>query len=730
MFAENTNNFIIDGISIPKGNFAFVYEATHDEVLFNCCLEAEKKRFSDVEDSLKHIRNAIEQFGYYTRSLALVNNPKNLKAINETIKTLQKEYVEQDKKNFDPSKTPRSMARKAMRKKEKQLKKNQSDAVDYLINDLASSIKEQIEEITKNNYGASNYTALLDVLYNIASANSAHVGGGKDNKEDLVSAVKILFVAFKTYFDYAGNFDYNLSPINNYYRLPDKILNNSNEEMSIIEKDVYFSSINKEAFYYLIKEKYNNVDDHKSEQRNIDAIDRLWNDSFITPDRILRDSEVIKAYPVDYQVFKLPGKPIALTASEVDRLQEEDKRTIVNDMKKAIQSLHTANPPLPHRGLNPYSFLICETSQGLRAVLVNFETVKDFKTSTFTVQATLVQYYQNQFLTGFMAPELLDGKTGLDYKKADIYSLGRLILYINTGYAWPTEEIKKKLSTDELAEIEKMIDAEPGNRPTIEELIGASTNVSQSSVIEYAGTTNVGRRREQQDGLYIDHDCMSMDNDHLAFGSRGDEDLCVAVFDGFGGMEDGREVTEKAINTLKGLLQNPDITNINEDYSQKIRSIVDALEKEVADYICKYKLLKSGCAFALAVIHDDHIYTANMGDCSIILIENSRFIKMTKAHRYDESILKEGELYQYLGVSSRNMKIDPYYNQEKYSDNSFLLMCSDGLTNYVTENIITSIVNNHDVTLVDKVKNLREKAFTEGGSDNITIALMEKRRGK
>ncbi|WP_034444882.1 protein phosphatase 2C domain-containing protein [Butyrivibrio sp. AE2032] len=734
MFEERINYFEIDEIKVPKGNFSFVYEKTHNEELFNCCLEAEKNRYSDVGESLKHIRLAIEQFGYYTRSLQLVDDPQDDKAIKETIDSLAAESKEQSRnrsKNFDASKTPRDMARKAMMEKEPTLKKSQRKAVKNLILNLPDAIQEQIEEIktAHQKQGATDYTALLDVLYGISSDSSMHIGEKEIEDEDLTAAVKILFVAFKTYFDHPEVFADNLSPINDYYKLPVKILNPTKEKTGITEKDVFFTAINNEVSYYLIKKIYRDDEEHNSEQRNIDAIKRLWNDSFVTPDRVLRDSEVIRACSEDYQVFKLPGKPTVLTASRVSQLEEKDKNTIISDMKKAIHSLHTVNPPLPHRGLNPFSFLICETSQGLRAVLVNFETVKDFKTSAFTVHETLDKYYQNLFLAGFMAPEVLDDKPDKDYKKADIYSLGRLILYINTGKAAPSEDFKKNL-LPVLKEIEKMIDRDPDNRPTIEELMGTSVSVSQSNVVEYAGIINIGDRIEQQDGLYIERDCMSMDNDHLTYGTRVDEDIWVAVFDGFGGREDGREVTEKAINTLHDLIQNVIVSDDDNDYSKKIQSVTDALEKEVADYIRKYKLLKAGSAFALAVVHDDHVYTVNMGDCSVFLIEDSKSVKMTKAHRYDRSVLKEGELYQYLGVSSLNMKIEPYYNLENYPDNSFLLLCSDGLSNYVADEMITSIVKKHDVTLVDKVKDLKDIAVKEGGRDNIAIALLEKRRNK
>ena len=50
-------------ITIPKGNFDFVMEATHNEQLYLSCLHAEKCMMTDYDACLKGIRRSIEMLG-------------------------------------------------------------------------------------------------------------------------------------------------------------------------------------------------------------------------------------------------------------------------------------------------------------------------------------------------------------------------------------------------------------------------------------------------------------------------------------------------------------------------------------------------------------------------------------------------------------------------------------------------------------------------------------------
>ena len=73
-----------------------------------------------------------------------------------------------------------------------------------------------------------------------------------------------------------------------------------------------------------------------------------------------------------------------------------------------------------------------------------------------------------------------------------------------------------------------------------------------------------------------------------------------------------------------------------------------------------------------------------------------------------------------MGIAG-TIKID--VSEHECHQNDYLLLCSDGLTNMVSEENILAIVES-DQTLEEKAKQLINAANDAGGADNITVLLI------
>ena len=58
-----------------------------------------------------------------------------------------------------------------------------------------------------------------------------------------------------------------------------------------------------------------------------------------------------------------------------------------------------------------------------------------------------------------------------------------------------------------------------------------------------------------------------------------------------------------------------------------------------------------------------------------------------------------------------------------------ILLCSDGLTNMLSVNQIEKVLNS-DLTIEEKVVKLIRKSNLRGGTDNVSIAYLEKESGE
>ena len=62
----------------------------------------------------------------------------------------------------------------------------------------------------------------------------------------------------------------------------------------------------------------------------------------------------------------------------------------------------------------------------------------------------------------------------------------------------------------------------------------------------------------------------------------------------------------------------------------------------------------------------------------------------------------------------------------KNKDYSSILLCSDGLYNMISDEIMEEILANDELTTNAKAQKMIDLALANGGSDNITVAIMEK----
>ena len=133
-------------------------------------------------------------------------------------------------------------------------------------------------------------------------------------------------------------------------------------------------------------------------------------------------------------------------------------------------------------------------------------------------------------------------------------------------------------------------------------------------------------------------------------------------------------------------------------------------------------LIKTGNIFSIAHVGDSRIY----------LMRNGEFKQLTNDHTWVYEQIISGNLtkdesltHPYRNIltkaigTSTGIEVDHFELEARHDD--LLLMCSDGLSTLVNDDVILSIIQNSDI---DKASSdLIEKAKENGGDDNITVIL-------
>ncbi len=221
--------------------------------------------------------------------------------------------------------------------------------------------------------------------------------------------------------------------------------------------------------------------------------------------------------------------------------------------------------------------------------------------------------------------------------------------------------------------------------------------------------SDIGKKRENnEDSLYV----------------KGN---LLIVADGMGGYNGGEIASKMAVDILGKTL-----SDVNGEYRQKINRAIEQSNKEIFEK-AKDSLLGMGTTVDVCILDKDVLHIGHVGDSRVYILRNGKLEKITVDHSYVEMLLSKGEItdeeakdYPIKNMITRavgageKIKIDYYVKNIEAEDK--LLMCTDGLTNMMSEDEIAHILMKSK-TPDEAVNTLVKKANDNGGEDNVTVIV-------
>lgn len=203
------------------------------------------------------------------------------------------------------------------------------------------------------------------------------------------------------------------------------------------------------------------------------------------------------------------------------------------------------------------------------------------------------------------------------------------------------------------------------------------------------------------------------------------------VADGMGGHKAGDLASKFSVNTFIDCVKNSGSSKPVQIISDAIKHTNEELLK-LASTSEDYRGM--GTTFVVAVIYGRSVYVANIGDSRLYLADRE-LKQVTRDHSYVEEMVQMGTLNredartnEYKNVITRALggaeNVIPDFFEIEIEDNSRILMCTDGLTNMVTDKEIESVMSSHD-DIMNKADKLVMMANQNGGKDNISVIIIE-----
>ncbi len=210
----------------------------------------------------------------------------------------------------------------------------------------------------------------------------------------------------------------------------------------------------------------------------------------------------------------------------------------------------------------------------------------------------------------------------------------------------------------------------------------------------------------------------------------------AVVCDGMGGAAEGALASSEAVKAIKGRVAERYYGGMS-DISVKslLVSAVEAANKCVYDLsLTDEKYEGMGTTVVAALIANSFVYIAHAGDSRAYKISDGEINQLTRDHSVVQRMVEIGRITEQeaeyhpdkhiitraLGVDE-SIKVD--FCQEPFEDGDLLILCSDGLTNYIEAEDILKLTG--DGCYYDYADRLVNLANQNGGGDNITVVAVE-----
>ena len=248
--------------------------------------------------------------------------------------------------------------------------------------------------------------------------------------------------------------------------------------------------------------------------------------------------------------------------------------------------------------------------------------------------------------------------------------------------------------------------------------------------LKATGNSHVGLKRKVNEDSYLLNPDMGL----------------YVIADGMGGHRAGEVASRIVIDTINdywakvGKNQPPSlIEKINKDIPDAAKHLVNSIS--LANLIIyeaqqKPQYQGMGSTVSALLVDKNRIWSANVGDSRVYMSSdgNSKIISeehsveaeqknmgLFNSHSSSNPFIKN-LLTRALGL---NEKVDAFITSFEPTPGDMILMCSDGLTNFTSEESIRMILNDPSLSIEEKVNELINAANKGGGGDNITVILLE-----
>lgn len=209
----------------------------------------------------------------------------------------------------------------------------------------------------------------------------------------------------------------------------------------------------------------------------------------------------------------------------------------------------------------------------------------------------------------------------------------------------------------------------------------------------------------------------------------------AVVCDGMGGANGGNIASAMAVKTISEQISSSYRSGMGANSVRTmLESAIYAANSNIFEMAQSVDTLAGmGTTVVAAVVIGNTAYIAHAGDSRAYLFNPDGLVQITRDHSVVQNLVEAGKItvdqaknHPHKNVITRALGVDERiiidYNEIKLSENDVILICTDGLTNFIEQQDIYTVMKT--CSFYEYPDKLIELANKGGGGDNITVVIM------
>lgn len=212
--------------------------------------------------------------------------------------------------------------------------------------------------------------------------------------------------------------------------------------------------------------------------------------------------------------------------------------------------------------------------------------------------------------------------------------------------------------------------------------------------------------------------------------------VLAMVADGMGGHKAGEVASQLAVTFVQQAWRDVEEISTPKEAEAWLVQVITEMNQSIYARSREDKELEGmGTTVVLSVCLEESITIAHIGDSRAYLFSDNEFKQLTNDHSLVNELIRTGQITKgdaeqhprknvLIRAVGTEETVNPDIGTVGWSDGDCLLLCSDGLTNKVSDEEMAKLFQRFE-QLEEMTKELIHLANERGGEDNITLAILE-----